>query len=54
MWFRYLVTFLDVFWAIFLLLAIKFISAEENKGSSIKTFGTMFFAYIASAVMMWI
>lgn len=49
MWFRYLITFLDIMMCVLFLLFVK---GKRDK-ASIAGFGIMILAYAASAFLMW-
>lgn len=53
MWFRYLVTFIDVLIVFCLIYFMGGLSWKDNK-ASVLGFGVMMFSYIASIVLMWI
>ena len=53
MWFRYLVTFLDLLLILCILFFMRGFSFKDNKAFYVG-FGTMMFGYIASAIMMWV
>ena len=53
MWFRYLVTFIDVLMVFCLIYFMGGLSWKDNK-ASIVGFGTMMFSYMVSAALMWI
>ena len=53
MWFRYLISFIDVLMVFCLIYFMNGLSWEDNK-ASILGFGIMFFSYIASIALMWI
>lgn len=52
MWFRYLVTFVDVLMVLCLIYSVNRLSWEDDK-VAILGFGVMFFSYIASIALMW-
>lgn len=49
MWFKYLITFLDIV----MCLCILFFARDKRDKASVIGFGTMILAYAASAFLIW-